>query len=56
MVNDLVTNGLICSILPRDRGCNEMDAIRLQAQKTRELETYIDTMYGGPGQAAGSAS
>ena len=50
MVNDLVTNGLICSILPRDRGCNEMDAIRLQAQKTRELETYIDNMYGGPGK------
>jgi microsomal dipeptidase-like Zn-dependent dipeptidase len=50
MVNDLVTNGLICSILPRDRGCNEMDAIRLQAQKSRDLEAYIDTMYGGPGK------
>lgn len=50
MVNDLVTNGLICSILPRDRGCNEMASIRLQAQKTYELQTYVDNMYGGPGK------
>jgi microsomal dipeptidase-like Zn-dependent dipeptidase len=50
MVNDLVSNGAICSLLPRDRGCNEMDAIRLQAQKSRDLEAYVDDMYGGPGQ------
>lgn len=50
MVNDLVTNGLICSLLPRDRGCNEMESIRLQAQKTRELESFVDDMYGGPGK------
>lgn len=50
MVNDLVSNAAICSLLPRDRGCNEMDAIRLQAQKSRDLEAYIDEMYGGPGK------
>ncbi|MEU8542080.1 discoidin domain-containing protein [Streptomyces sp. NPDC048717] len=50
LVNDLVTNGLICSLLPRDRGCDEMDAIRLEARKTFELQDYIDRMYGGPGK------
>ncbi|PUA80866.1 hypothetical protein [Nocardioides currus] len=50
MVNDLVTNGMICSLLPRDRGCNEMESIRLQARKSRELEAYVDQMYGGPGR------
>ncbi|MFI8961685.1 discoidin domain-containing protein [Streptomyces sp. NPDC053493] len=50
LVNDLVTNGLICSILPRDRGCDEMDAIRLEARKTYELQDYVDRMYGGPGK------
>lgn len=50
LVNDLVTNGLICSLLPRDRGCNEMDAIRLEARKTYELQDYVDKMYGGPGK------
>ncbi|MEU2238361.1 discoidin domain-containing protein [Streptomyces sp. NPDC018338] len=50
LVNDLVTNGLICSILPRDRGCDEMESIRLQARKTYELQDYVDGMYGGPGK------
>lgn len=50
LVNDLVTNGLICSILPRDRSCDEMTSIRLQARKTYELQDYVDGMYGGPGK------
>lgn len=52
LVNDLVTNGVICSlpIMPRDRSCDEMGAIRLEAQKVREMESYIDGIYGGPGQ------
>ncbi|MEV6978360.1 discoidin domain-containing protein [Kitasatospora sp. NPDC093806] len=51
LVNDLVTNGLICSVYPfKDRGCDEMDSIRLQARKTYELQDYIDRMYGGPGK------
>ncbi|MFJ8659894.1 discoidin domain-containing protein [Streptomyces sp. NPDC093795] len=50
LVNDLVTNGLICSILPRDRSCDEMTSIRLQARKTYELQDYVDGLYGGPGK------
>ncbi|MFE7775248.1 discoidin domain-containing protein [Streptomyces sp. NPDC057445] len=51
LVNDLVTNGVICSVyFFKDRGCDEMTSIRLQAQKTYELQAYIDKMYGGPGK------
>ncbi|MET8755433.1 hypothetical protein ABZW32_35830 [Streptomyces sp. NPDC004667] len=51
LVNDLVTNGVICSVyFFKDRGCDEMSAIRLEAQKTFELQAYIDGMYGGPGK------
>lgn len=52
LVNDLVTNGVICSlpILAKDRSCDEMEAIRLEARKAREMEAYIDGIYGGPGQ------
>ncbi|MDI2130038.1 discoidin domain-containing protein [Yinghuangia seranimata] len=50
LVNDLVTNGLICSLLPRDRGCDEMDAIRLEAQKSYAMQDFVDKMYGGPGK------
>lgn len=51
LVQDLVTNGLLCSVYPaRDRGCDEMDSIRLQAEKTYEMQDYVDAMYGGPGR------
>ncbi|WP_406207936.1 discoidin domain-containing protein [Kitasatospora sp. NBC_01560] len=51
LVNDLVTNGVICSVyFFKDRSCDEMTAIRLEAQKTYELQSYIDSMYGGPGK------
>lgn len=52
LVNDLVTNGVICSlpIMAKDRSCDEMTAIRLEARKAREMEAYIDDIYGGPGQ------
>ncbi|MGY3334637.1 microsomal dipeptidase-like Zn-dependent dipeptidase [Streptomyces filamentosus] len=50
LVNDLVSNGLLCSIMPRDRGCDEMEAIRLEARKTYEMQDYVDAMYGGPGK------
>ncbi|MFJ3788604.1 discoidin domain-containing protein [Kitasatospora sp. NPDC090091] len=51
LVNDLVTNGVICSVyFFKDRSCDEMTSIRLQAQKTYELQAYIDAMYGGPGK------
>ncbi|MFG3257482.1 discoidin domain-containing protein [Streptomyces sp. NPDC048172] len=50
LVNDLVTNGVICSIYFKDRGCDEMDAIRLEAKKSYDMQSYIDKMYGGPGK------
>ncbi|MEV8532376.1 discoidin domain-containing protein [Streptomyces sp. NPDC051211] len=51
MVNDLVTNGVICSVyFFKDRGCDEMTSIRLQAQKTYDMQAYVDKMYGGPGK------
>ncbi|GAA2473347.1 discoidin domain-containing protein [Streptomyces longisporus] len=51
LVNDLVTNGMICSVYPfKDRSCDEMTSIRLQAKLTYQLQDYIDKMYGGPGK------
>ncbi|MBT2545874.1 discoidin domain-containing protein [Streptomyces sp. ISL-44] len=51
LVNDLVTNGVICSVyFFKDRGCDEMTAIRLEAQKTYDMQAYIDKMYGGQGK------
>ncbi|WP_424215317.1 discoidin domain-containing protein [Streptomyces sp. BI20] len=51
LVNDLVTNGVICSVyFFKDRGCDEMTSIRLQARKTYEMQDYVDRMYGGPGK------
>ncbi|GAB3726721.1 hypothetical protein GCM10027598_45940 [Amycolatopsis oliviviridis] len=52
MVNDLVSNGVLCAlpIMPKDRGCDEMDAIRLEARKSWEMQDYIDGIYGGPGK------
>jgi microsomal dipeptidase-like Zn-dependent dipeptidase len=50
MVTDLTSNGVICSLLPRDRGCDEMDSVRLQADKTYEMQDYIDEVYGGAGR------
>ncbi|AKU18667.1 F5/8 type C domain protein [Luteipulveratus mongoliensis] len=51
MVNDLVSNGVLCSINPGTyQSCNEMDAIRLQAKDTYALQTFIDNQYGGPGK------
>ncbi|MFF8952508.1 discoidin domain-containing protein [Streptomyces sp. NPDC014940] len=51
LVNDLVTNGVICSVyFFKDRGCDEMTSIRLQAKLTYDLQAYVDRMYGGPGK------
>ncbi len=52
LVNDLVTNGVICSlpVLPKDRGCDEMNAIRRQAALSYQMQDYIDNIYGGPGK------
>lgn len=51
LVNDLVTNGLLCSINPGTyQSCDEMTAIRLQAQDTYDLQAYVDAQYGGAGK------
>ncbi|MFJ1969982.1 discoidin domain-containing protein [Streptomyces sp. NPDC087903] len=51
LVNDLVTNGMICSVYPfKDRSCDEMTSIRLQARMTYALQAYIDKQYGGTGK------
>lgn len=51
MVNDLVANRQLCAIYPLKRNsCDEMTSIRLQAQRMNELQAYIDSQYGGPGQ------
>ncbi|WP_405640974.1 discoidin domain-containing protein [Streptomyces sp. NBC_00019] len=51
LVNDLVTNGMICSVYPfKDRSCDEMTSIRLQAKLTYQLQDYVDAMYGGAGK------
>ncbi|GAA1413319.1 hypothetical protein GCM10009639_66310 [Kitasatospora putterlickiae] len=51
LVNDLVTNGVICSVyFFKDRGCDEMTSIRLQAKLSYDMQAYVDRMYGGPGK------
>ncbi|MFE0455742.1 discoidin domain-containing protein [Streptomyces sp. NPDC058914] len=51
LVNDLVTNGVICSVyFFKDRSCDEMTSIRLQAKLTYDLQAHIDRMYGGTGK------
>jgi microsomal dipeptidase-like Zn-dependent dipeptidase len=51
LVNDLVTNGLLCSINPGTyQSCDEMTAIRRQAQDTYDLQAYVDAQHGGPGR------
>ncbi|MFC9546446.1 discoidin domain-containing protein [Streptomyces sp. NPDC056956] len=51
LVNDLVTNGVICSVyFFKDRSCDEMTSIRLQAQLTYDMQDFVDRMYGGPGK------
>jgi len=50
-VNLLVENVQLCEVYPTKRNsCNEMDAVRLQARRIRELEDYIDAQSGGPGK------
>ena len=47
----LVENTTLCKVYPLKKNrCNEMDSARLQAQRLRELERYIDAQYGGPGE------
>ena len=51
LVNLLVQNNKLCEVYPLKRtSCDDMDAVRLQAQDMRLMERYIDAQYGGPGR------
>lgn len=51
LVNLLVENNQLCQIYPlKKNSCKDMDAVRLQAQRMREFERYIDAQWGGPGK------
>jgi hypothetical protein len=51
LTNLLVQNNKLCEIYPLKRtSCDDMDAVRLQAQDMRDMERYIDAQYGGPGR------
>jgi hypothetical protein len=51
MVNLLVDNEVLCTLYPYKRNsCNEMDGVRLQARRLRELQDYVDAQSGGPGK------
>ncbi|MFC9970163.1 Coagulation factor 5/8 type domain-containing protein [Spirillospora sp. NPDC127200] len=51
LVNQLVANRTLCEIYPlKKNSCDEMDSLRLQAKRTRELQDHIDRESGGPGK------
>ena len=51
LVNLLVQNNKLCELYPLKRtSCDDMDAVRLQAQDMRQMERYVDAQYGGPGR------
>ena len=50
-VNLLVENRVLCELYPlKQNNCDEMESVRLQARRIRELEDYIDAQNGGPGK------
>ena len=50
-VNLMVDNESLCNVYPLKRNpCNEMNTVRLEIQRIRELERYIDAQNGGPGK------
>lgn len=58
MVTHITENKTLCvvqkTINPASwvnpNSCNEMDSIRLQVQRLRELQNYVDAQAGGPGK------
>ena len=57
-VAQLVENEVLCNAQSTinpvgwvgHNSCNEMDSIRLQVKRLREMQNYIDAQYGGPGK------
>lgn len=52
MVADTVNNSVLCSLPTQinTSSCNDMDVVRRQVRKTKELEAFIDARHGGPGK------
>jgi hypothetical protein len=51
LTNLLVDNTALCQAYPQKKNsCNEMDSVRLQAQRLFELQDYVDAQAGGPGE------
>ena len=49
--NLLVDNGQLCEVYPiKKHSCDEMDTVRLETKRIRQLERYIDAQNGGPGR------
>ncbi|WP_432478247.1 hypothetical protein [Nocardioides sp. GXQ0305] len=57
-VNLLVENNQLCRLYPfgpdgtpvSKNSCDDMDSVRLQAQRMYELQDYVDAQWGGPGE------
>ena len=42
---------MLCELYPlKKNDCDEMASVRLQAERFRALERYIDAQNGGPGE------
>ena len=51
LVNLFVENRVLCELYPlKKNDCDEMASVRLQAERFRALERYIDAQNGGPGE------
>lgn len=51
LVNLITHNEALCQVYPlKKNDCDVMSNIRLQAQRTYELQDYIDAQNGGPGE------
>ncbi len=49
--NLFVNNSALCDIYPiKHNSCDDMDEVRLQAQRIYELQDFIDDQNGGPGR------
>ncbi|HNO39507.1 MAG TPA: discoidin domain-containing protein, partial [Marmoricola sp.] len=53
MVDDTVNNNVLCEVplgQVNKHSCEDMANVRLEVQRSRDLQTYIDNQYGGPGK------
>lgn len=52
MVADTVNNSVLCSLPTQVNrySCDDMDTVRRQVQRTKDLEAFVDERHGGPGK------